>query len=163
MSKLFKPKTMRRIILFLLLILPFVYTFGSYLALLVGAHGAVSPSSSDVLYRFIWGFDVNGNLGDVSWDIINPWLLQGYQILSFDSGFFPEFAPLSGLLRIIFDSVFNTFNYFDYSENIWGCFFVGVIYYEVLVVLIYEFVVIALKLLLLPLRAVEAFERKGDE
>lgn len=163
MSKLFKPKTMRRIILFLLLILPFVYTI---LFALVYLHGH-SANGVD-FYSFIRGVFVGqSNYYDFGERVDNPWFTIGFLFYGAQvNNSWWIFEPIARLIRFVMpimgftnppsimaDSVMDTF-------SMW---FFGVLIYQLSVVLWYEIITIALKLLLLPLRAVEAFERKGDD
>lgn len=164
MSKLFKPKTMRRIILSLFLLIPFFITFVPAIAFLAGAHGGVPIDTFST--RFVEGlffFDNGFNLEIHS----NPFLLMGYCVLSGEGDLIPlVFQPVSSLFVWLEGStIFGQWGaaFADGFMDYLYCWFVGTLVYQISVVLIYEIVVIALKLLLLPLRAVEAFERKGDD
>lgn len=163
MSKLFKPKTLRRIILSLFLLIPFFITFVPAIVFLAGAHGGVSIdsfSNGDIeeLFFFESGFNLNY--------YSNPFFLLGYVVLIGDINCPFVFQPVASLIQwfdsyLLFGEWASAFadGFLDYLY----CWFVGTVIYEITVVLIYEIVVIALKLFLLPLRAVEAFERKGDD
>lgn len=162
MSKLFKPKTLRRIILSLFLLIPFFITFVPAIAFLLGSHGVEDITIFDHAFvQRVFFFDEGANMYSTS----NPFLLLGYAVI--DGQAVPlVFEPIGQLFRFIDGlHLFGEFGsaFADGSIDWLYFWYVGVVVYQVTVVLIYEIVVIALKLLLLPLRAVEAFERKGDD
>lgn len=84
MSKLFRPKTMRRMVVFLAMVAPAVYLFGSLFSALSGAHGTqvfadgISEQTVDypvTMMRGKW-LDADGTVYDVSW----TWLSEKIDI-----------------------------------------------------------------------------------
>ena len=61
MNKLFKPKTMRRILLFLALIFPVVYLCGGLFFYLNGAHGTDAIADDDTSYHYDLNVEIDGN------------------------------------------------------------------------------------------------------
>lgn len=146
MSRVFRPKTMRRVVLLLALAFPIVYLMVALAFALNGAHGNVNLSEDGMTfsqYLFSQPF-VSDNFVSV----------LGRGVLNDDIG---GFVPMATFFRFLDENLFG----FGVSNDL-AVFVYGYAYYVVNVVLLYEIVVIALKVLLIPLKMLESFDRRNE-
>lgn len=100
-----------------------------------------APTYSEYLFNQVFGHD----------NIVTQ---LGYYALSEEQ---KGFAPLSSLIRFVDDNILHWGD-----GNALAVFSYGYVYYAMSTLIVYEFVIIAIKLLLLPLKAVDVFDRKGE-
>lgn len=142
MHKMFKPKTIRRLCLVLALAFPMVYLVGTLFFGLNGAHGTFALSNGGSMAS------VFSNPFDGS-DFVTA---LGLSVLDGSS---EGFAPIASLFQYVNANIFGFT-----PSNVLACFCVGYCYYAVNVLIVYELIVIACKLLLLPLKAVDIFDKE---
>lgn len=170
MAKLFTKKGISRLILILALLLPWVWTFGTFLVYLLGHHQGLSDSYFfDDLNRVFVGDD--WRFWDSSTDTFsniesfffsrygNYWSKIGLDfVLDIGPYYFNPLGKLTGFLyyNLIID-VFNDITFFPPFVSYWLW---GVVFYSLDIVIIWSFVNILSKLLLIPLHVVDWFTSK---
>lgn len=167
MAKLFTKKGISRLILILALLLPWFYAFGLTLGFLCGAHGSVSWDS----FRAGLSSVVFGRWnGPTSLEGGNYWTQCGASFLGYNvvGGFeFNNFSLFGYDYRSLFSSFFGYFlrettsqlnSYWQISTPVYWIW--GVAIYSLQVVILWSFVNILCKLLLIPLHVVDWFTEK---
>lgn len=125
---------------------PILNYFGSgslYVLSSVPSSTVVESPVSFSDYLFSQPFASNNFISDLGSDVI--------------SGTAQGFAPMNSLFRYVNDSVMHFT-----PDNSMAVFGFGYVYYAVNVLIIYEIVILATKLIMLPLRAVDMFDKEGE-
>lgn len=174
MAKIFTKKGIRRFVLLLLVLMPFVITFVPFVFFVnQGASGGYKDSYffASLNRCFYWGWGLDYSTGDLISNVDshwNPWFVMGCSIRGYhpfaESGYwlnlplfnekwFVDFLQNIGLWVDAFED-------FNLNSNAFIYWFVGVFVYEVSIVVYYEIAIILIKIVLIPLHVVDWFTEK---